>query len=199
MCIAIYDVCDNIDHCDDKSDETHCESITNKDSLSANEKGKQLHDLHKAKENAKNKDAQVSKEKDEAEPKAESTLKQTDKDSSDLSVEDIEKLKLLKQQAIIIDHLKELEAEYTNNKNVNKNSLSDLKSFIKEEEKYESKDNKDDRYNPFNDLLKDDENDKIADSRFDFKNYFTPRKQKPKDLYKTTPKPKINFHGILYI
>jgi len=199
MCIAIYDVCDNIDHCDDKSDETHCESITNKDSLSANEKGKQLHDLHKAKENAKNKDAQVSKEKDDAEPKAESTLKQTDKDSSELSVEDIEKLKLLKQQALIIDHLKELEAEYTNNKNVNKNSLSDLKSFIKEEEKYESKDNKDDRYNPFNDLLKDDENDKIADSRYDFKNNFTPRKQKPKDLYKTTPKPKINFHGILYI
>ena len=191
MCIAIYDVCDNIDHCDDKSDETHCESITNKESLSANEKGKQLYDLHKSKENIK---ANALKEKDDVETKIENVLKKPEKDSSEFNSEDIEKLKLLKQQSLIIDHLKELEDEFVkSNTNRNKyNPIKDLKSFIDEEEKYERKGYKD----PFSDLLINSlDNDASEDSELNFKKNLSPKK--PKDLYKTTPKPKINFHGIL--
>ena len=159
-------------------------SISNKENLSAHEKGKQLYDLHATKEKLKDKTPTAGVDAPEL-----NEAKEPNRDFSDINADDIEKLKLLKQQNLIIEHLKELEAEFSENKKFNSIN-KDEQNERKASQRYKNKLGQVDEYNTLNDLIKAELDDDV--------NFKKVSPKKPKDLYKTTPKTKINFHGIFF-
>lgn len=101
-CIPIYDVCDSIDHCDDKSDELNCTYNENN-----NNNNKEVKASSKSIASTTKQTQLKSKDNDQSSP--------TEPEENEINdflnyyVEKEDEMKLLKQQNQIIEHLKQLE------------------------------------------------------------------------------------------
>lgn len=193
-CIAIYDVCDNIDHCDDKSDELNCpnspivvkpKTTTNKAVIiNENKPVKSKDEPQKSKNKPFKQSDDVfddlpSKSRLEDEEASEidallNTKQQLDA-ASDYG-DELDQLKLIKQQNLIIEHLKELEEADLRQKSQNNKN------------KYNNK-----NYNNLDDIF-DDQTD-LFDSKINWSK--KPATTSTKSTTKTKLKP--IFHGIKFL
>jgi hypothetical protein len=137
-CIPIYDVCDSIEHCDDKSDELNCTRTDEAVAVAVSASTlKQTTTTKRIKQVPKLTGKQKPSEDDQGLGTDEEELS---KDYAENDAEDDDyDLRLLKQQNEIIEHLKQLEAEKKVDFKTPKGFLdSFFKSELDNQPKYQS-------------------------------------------------------------